>query len=194
MVICRFWIVWQERCHLWTILMQLVNKTFLRIARNKIPCIYWVRTLNDIMHQMQNAWAIFTNNIIIQITSLVYVSDLLQQWDLTILMQASLRYDTMFCVSIIICLLLWLHFTNFRATDRGGAYIATQTPLPNTVNDFWRMVFEHEVKCVVMLCKKQERGQVMTTIITRVQECTRSLLHVQMTIWIQIIAAHAKVS
>ena len=36
-----------------------------------------------------------------------------------------------------------------------GAYIATQTPLPNTVNDFWRIVFE---KCIVMLCQKQENG------------------------------------
>ncbi len=36
----------------------------------------------------------FTDSIVIyiQMTTLVYVSDLLQQWDLTILIQASLRY------------------------------------------------------------------------------------------------------
>ncbi len=48
----------------------------------------------------------------------------------------------------------------FKGYRQRGAYIATQTPLPNTVNDFWRMVFEREVKCIVMLCKKQEKEQV----------------------------------
>ena len=41
-----------------------------------------------------------------------------------------------------------------------GAYIATQGPLPHTVNDFWRMVWEREVKCIVMLCKTTEKDVV----------------------------------
>ena len=41
-----------------------------------------------------------------------------------------------------------------------GAYIATQGPLPHTVNDFWRMVWEQEVKCIVMLCRIGENGEV----------------------------------
>ena len=41
-----------------------------------------------------------------------------------------------------------------------GAYIATQGPLPHTVNDFWRMVWEQEVKCIVMLCKTEEKHEV----------------------------------
>ncbi len=31
------------------------------------------------------------------------------------------------------------------------------------------MVFEHEVKCIVMLCKKQERGQVCMGMVRKVQ-------------------------
>ena len=38
-----------------------------------------------------------------------------------------------------------------------GAYIATQGPLPQTVNDFWKMVWEYEVRCIVMLCRKEEK-------------------------------------
>ncbi len=48
----------------------------------------------------------------------------------------------------------------FKGYRQRGAYIATQTPLPNTINDFWRMVFEYNVKCIVMLCQKQENGLV----------------------------------
>jgi len=45
----------------------------------------------------------------------------------------------------------------YRKSD---AYIATQGPLPSTVNDFWQMVWEYESKCIVMLCNLQEDGVV----------------------------------
>ncbi|XP_075632047.1 tyrosine-protein phosphatase non-receptor type 22 isoform X2 [Balearica regulorum gibbericeps] len=39
------------------------------------------------------------------------------------------------------------------------AYIATQGPLPTTVIDFWRMIWEYEVLTVVMACMEFEMGK-----------------------------------
>ena len=41
-----------------------------------------------------------------------------------------------------------------------GAYIATQTPMENTVNDFWKMIWEYQSRSIVMLCRMQEDGKV----------------------------------
>jgi len=39
-------------------------------------------------------------------------------------------------------------------------YIATQGPLPHTVNDFWRMVWEQRCTTIVMLTHCTENGRV----------------------------------
>ena len=40
------------------------------------------------------------------------------------------------------------------------AYLATQAPLENTVNDFWRMMWEFKSRAIVMLCQLNENGEV----------------------------------
>ena len=43
---------------------------------------------------------------------------------------------------------------------RQNAYIATQGPLPETIGDFWRMVWEQRSSSVVMMTKLEERARV----------------------------------
>ena len=40
------------------------------------------------------------------------------------------------------------------------AFIATQAPLPNTIPDFWRMIWEQACHTIVMLSNEQESGKV----------------------------------
>ena len=40
------------------------------------------------------------------------------------------------------------------------AFLATQSPLPDTVDDFWRMIWEQKAATIVMLTKEKEGGRV----------------------------------
>ncbi|XP_058520368.1 tyrosine-protein phosphatase non-receptor type 18 isoform X2 [Ochotona princeps] len=46
-----------------------------------------------------------------------------------------------------------------RGGDGGPAYIATQGPLPHTLLDFWRLVWEFRVKVILMACRETENGR-----------------------------------
>ncbi|KAJ3321287.1 hypothetical protein HDU76_014130 [Blyttiomyces sp. JEL0837] len=48
----------------------------------------------------------------------------------------------------------------FYANTPGRRYISTQGPLPETVGDFWAMVWDQEVRVIVMLTKSEERGRI----------------------------------
>ena len=56
------------------------------------------------------------------------------------------------CVCVCVCALL-------QGYKQRNAYIVTQGPLKNTVNDLWRMVWEFKSRAIVLLCNTVEEGE-----------------------------------
>lgn len=46
----------------------------------------------------------------------------------------------------------------YRGDER--AFIATQGPMVNTVNDFWQMAWQEEAPAIVMITKLKEKNEV----------------------------------
>lgn len=73
-----------------------------------------------------------------------------------------------------ICIAIWSHvhvacdvlfntvtdISFIQGYGRANAYIAAQGPMPNTIGDFWRMIWEHRLSTIVMLTKVTEGGKV----------------------------------
>lgn len=53
----------------------------------------------------------------------------------------------------------YVNASHLHAKDSTRFYIATQGPLPGTSRDFWQVVWENDVRVVVMLTKTVEGGQ-----------------------------------
>jgi protein tyrosine phosphatase len=48
----------------------------------------------------------------------------------------------------------------FKGYKKPKAYIATQGPKPQTVDDFWRMIAQEKVTLIVMVANVNEDGKV----------------------------------
>jgi protein tyrosine phosphatase len=53
----------------------------------------------------------------------------------------------------------YINANYIKGASGSNAYIASQGPLPHTVNDFWRLVVETEVQVIVMACNETEAGK-----------------------------------
>ncbi|XP_030049835.1 tyrosine-protein phosphatase non-receptor type 18 isoform X2 [Microcaecilia unicolor] len=53
----------------------------------------------------------------------------------------------------------YINASFIQGLDNQRRYIATQGPLKDTMVDFWRMVWEYQVKVIVMACREVELGK-----------------------------------
>ena len=47
----------------------------------------------------------------------------------------------------------WIHFPYEKS------FISAQAPLYNTIDDFWTMCFDYDIKLIIMLCNLEENGK-----------------------------------
>uniref|UniRef100_A0A096LRF9 protein-tyrosine-phosphatase n=1 Tax=Poecilia formosa TaxID=48698 RepID=A0A096LRF9_POEFO len=71
-------------------------------------------------------------------------------------------------------------------------YIASQAPLSSTLTDFWRMIWQHKIKVIVMACREIEMGKVesrpnqdvvVRTLVVCYQQDVHSLVQFQYLSW-----------
>ncbi|XP_073496476.1 tyrosine-protein phosphatase non-receptor type 18 [Phyllobates terribilis] len=53
----------------------------------------------------------------------------------------------------------YINASFIQGVDKQPRYIATQGPLSHTVVDFWRMIWQYNVKVIVMACREVEQGK-----------------------------------
>ncbi|XP_034445857.1 tyrosine-protein phosphatase non-receptor type 18 isoform X1 [Hippoglossus hippoglossus] len=53
----------------------------------------------------------------------------------------------------------YINASFIKGAKADKSYIASQAPLSATVTDFWRMIWQHDVKVIVMACREVEMGK-----------------------------------
>lgn len=53
----------------------------------------------------------------------------------------------------------YINASFIKGASAGSSYIASQAPLSSTLTDFWRMIWQHNVKLIVMACREVEMGK-----------------------------------
>ncbi|KAG1972129.1 tyrosine-protein phosphatase non-receptor type 18 [Pimephales promelas] len=53
----------------------------------------------------------------------------------------------------------YINASFIKGAARNKIYIATQGPVSSTVVDFWRMIWQHNVKVIIMACREIEMGK-----------------------------------
>ena len=74
--------------------------------------------------------------------------------------KVDLEVECVYILRSIRYIMILLHYMFLQGYESTQAFIATQGPLENTVNDFWKMIYEYRSKCIVMLNKEVENGNV----------------------------------
>lgn len=74
----------------------------------------------------------------------------------------------------------YINANYIKGASGSMAYIASQGPLPHTVNDFWRMIVQCEVKVIVMACNEKESGKVKLVSVNFLQHSNSASLHVSL--------------
>nr|XP_054750658.1 tyrosine-protein phosphatase non-receptor type 18-like [Lytechinus pictus] len=53
----------------------------------------------------------------------------------------------------------YINANYLKGVSNDHSYLAAQGPLPHTVNDFWRMLWESNSQIIVMACNEFEQGR-----------------------------------
>ena len=70
------------------------------------------------------------------------------------------RLDVRISTLTIVCKQSLLWFYSWQGYRQENAFIATQGPVPASIPDFWRMVWEQGSATIVMLTNLEEKGRV----------------------------------
>lgn len=73
----------------------------------------------------------------------------------------------------LVCCFIWQGYNSKKE------FIAAQGPLPATVKEFWRMIWEKNVQTLVMLTRCNEQGRVSTWVAKWVTHCPSLCLNTE---------------